>query len=181
MTSGWSAQVRALDSQRILTVLDQHDVRYVLVGGVAAMLHGFSGATFDLDAVPATTTANLNRLGSALMELDALPWADPGRRDLFADGKPPEADDFGYTAEGLRKARVWHLTSSAGLIDIAMDIDGVGDYSVLAKSAVTQRVFGIGVRCASLEDIITSKRAAARPKDLRALAELEQLRDNMNR
>lgn len=177
MTRGWSSEVRELDAGRILAALKQHDVRFVIVGGIAAMLHGYTGATFDVDAVPAATTANLDRLGKALMKLKAVVWADPSRRDLFPDGRPPEADDFGYTAEGLRNARVWHLTSSAGLIDIVMEIDGVGGYATLRKGANTMTVFGIELAVASLDDIITSKRFVARPKDLRALDELERLRD----
>lgn len=177
MSGGWSSEVHPLDSERILSMLNEHGVRYVVVGGIAAIVHGFSGATFDLDVVPAATTANLNRLGRALMALHALVWADPARSDRFPDGKPPEADDFGYTAEGLRRARVWRLTSEAGLIDIAMTIDGVGDYVELTRHAHRKEIFGFDVEVASLDDIIASKRAVARPKDLRALPELEALRD----
>jgi hypothetical protein len=177
MKTGWSDEVAPLDSERILRVLRARQVRFVLVGGIAAVVHGYSGATFDLDAVPAADTANLNRLGRALAKLRAVIWADPSRSDLFADGRPPEADDFGYTAEGLRRHRVWHLTSDAGLIDIAFAIDGVGDYATLARNADRVEAFGVRFQIASIDDIITSKRAVARPKDLRALPELEALRD----
>lgn len=175
MTDGWSSGVSPLDTERILRTLTKHRVRFVLVGGVAAIVHGFSGSTFDLDAVPDDGTANLNRLGRALLELRAVVYADPTRKDLAADGKPHEADDFGYTAEGLRKAAVWHLTSKAGMIDIARAIDGVGGYRDLSR--LKREVFGMTIEVATLDDIIASKRAVARPKDLRALPELERLRD----
>lgn len=181
MTQGWSSRVAPLDTERILRTLRGHGVRFVLVGGIAALVHGYSGATFDLDAVPAPDTANLNRLGRALEELEAVVWADPARSDLFADGRPPEADDFGYTAEGLRHQPVWHLTSSAGLIDIAFEIDAVGGFAALNPGAKRVEIFGMRVQVASLTDIITSKRAVARPKDLRALPELESLRREQGR
>ena len=96
--------------------------------------------------------------------------------DLLAAGKPPEANDFGYTAEGLRHADVWHLTSDAGLIDVAFRARAIGDYSSIAPSAEKRTVFGLHVLVASLDQIIASKRAVARPKDLRVLPELEDLR-----
>ena len=175
MTDGWSSNVSPLDTERILRTLTNHRVRFVLVGGVAAIVHGFSGSTFDLDAVPDVGTANLNRLGRTLLELGAVVYADPSRRDLAADGKPPEADGFGYTAEGLRNEAVWHLTSTAGMVDIARAIDGVGGYRDLSR--LKRTVFGITIEVASLDHIIASKRAVARPKDLRLLSELERLRD----
>ncbi len=175
MPDGWTSEVRALDTARILRVMQHHGVKVIVVGGIAAVLHRWSGSTFDLDLVPQRTTANLNRLGLALQVLTAEVWADPARQDLSPMGKPPEADDFGYTAEGLRRHEVWHLMSSAGPIDIASSIEGVGGYEALRVDAEERRVFDVDVVVASLQDIIASKRAAARPKDLRALPELEDL------
>jgi hypothetical protein len=172
---GWSGDVHPLETERIIGALARRKVKAVIVGGIAAILHGWAGSTADADFVPAPDTENLNRLGRALRDLNALVWADPSRKDLLATGKPPEADDFGYTAEGLRKHRVWHLTSDAGPIDITFSIDGVGGHARLLRKARHMKVFGVGIEVAALEDIIESKRAVARPKDLRALPELEAL------
>lgn len=181
MADGWASTVHPLDTERIITTLAEHRVRFALVGGIAAIVHGYSGATFDFDLVPSAETANLNRLGRALQALNAVVWADPSRKDLFAGGTPPEADAFGSTAKGLRSQRVWHLTSDAGLIDIAMQIDGVGDYRALKPALETTNVFGVDIGVASLRDIIRSKRAVARAKDLRALPELEDLLEQRTR
>ena len=167
--------MRPLNTERIFKALNNEDVRYVVVGGIAAVMHRWSGTTADLDIVPAASSVNLNRLGRALQALNAIVYADPDRADLFSDGKPPEADDFGYTAEGLRRQPVWHLTSDAGPIDLSFQIDGVGDYEVLSSGAERREVFSLDVMIASLRDVITSKRAVARPKDLRVLPELEEL------
>lgn len=175
MPEAWSSDLHPLDTARILRVLEANGVRAIVVGGLACIVHGWAGSTFDADMVPASDDDNLNRLGRALQEVRAVVFADPGRRDLLAGGKPPEADLFGYTAEGLRGARVWHLTSDAGPIDITFEIDGVGGFERLEESAQTKEAFGIAFRVASLEDIVASKRAVARPKDLRALPELEDL------
>lgn len=181
MAEGWSSEVRPLDTQTILSVLRTHGVKYTLVGGIAAILHQWSGSTADLDIVPATDTANLNRLGNALLELNAVVWADPTRTDLIQGRKPPEADGFGYTAEGLRHVKVWHLTSDAGLIDIAFLIEAIGNYLQIKPEAEEREVFGFHISIASLDQIIASKRAVARPKDLRVLPELEELRQRQSR
>lgn len=175
MRKGWSSKLQPLDTEAIFKALEDQAVQYVVVGGIAAVLHRWPGATADLDIVPADSSANLDRLGRALHLLNAVVYADPDRDDLFANGKPPEADDFGYTSEGLRRHRAWHLTSDAGPIDLAFQIDGVGNYKVLSSDSESRAVFGIKVMVASLEHVITSKRAAARPKDLRVLPELEEL------
>lgn len=177
MPDQWSSELRPLDTEMIFQAFEDEGVQYVVVGGIAAVLHRWSGATADLDIVPAGGSANLDRLGRALRSLDAVVYADPERNDLFADGKPPEADDFGYTAEGLRRHRVWHLTSDSGPIDLSFQIDGVGDYETLRSKAEPRAVFGLRVMIASLDHVIASKRAVARPKDLRVLPELEELRN----
>lgn len=171
----WSSRLQPLDTESLFRTLSKERVRFIVVGGLAAVLYRWSGSTADLDIVPAEDSTNLNRLGRALRSLDAVVYADPDRDDLFADGKPPEADDFGYTAEGLRRHPVWHLTSGSGPIDLSFRIDGVGDYQMLSRDAETRTVFGLHVVVASLEHVIASKRAVARPKDLRVLPELEEL------
>ncbi|MEO7804313.1 MAG: hypothetical protein ABIS18_08040 [Actinomycetota bacterium] len=178
MPDAWSSELQPLDTETIFRALELEAVRYVIVGGLAAVLHRWSGTTADLDIVPADSSANLNKLGRALRSLNAVVYADPGRDDLFENGKPPEADDFGYTAEGLRRHRVWHLMSDSGPIDVTFEIAGVGDYQKLRNEAESRDVFGLNITVASLEHVITSKRAVARPKDLRVLPELEELRDD---
>lgn len=181
MGNAWASELHPLDTEKIFRTLEEQRVRYVVIGGIAAILHEWSGSTADLDIVPAPGSANLNRLGRALRLLNAVVYADPDRKDLFAGGKPPEADDFGYTAEGLRKHPVWHLTSDAGPIDLAFQMDGVGDHKALIDNAESRSVFGLTVMVASLEQVIKSKRAVARPKDLRTLPELEDLLKNKGR
>jgi len=175
VADGWTATARPLDVRKILGALDDAGVEYIVVGAAAAIFHAWSGTTIDFDLVPRGVTANLNRLGRALRSIDAKVWADPARSDLLAEGKPPEADDFGFTAEGLRHARVWHLSTDAGPLDVAFDIAIGGGYDELIVGAERLSAFGIEVHVASLRQIIASKRALARPKDLRVLPELEDL------
>jgi hypothetical protein len=57
--------------EEILAVLDRHGVAYVLIGGYAALLHGSTLPTTDLDITPRRDRDNLTKLVAALDELDA--------------------------------------------------------------------------------------------------------------
>lgn len=57
---------------RILRVLSAHEVEFIVVGGVSAVLHGAPVTTFDLDIVHRRTPENIDRLLAALRELDAI-------------------------------------------------------------------------------------------------------------
>lgn len=176
MPHPWTATVRALDVREIVRVLSDHGVEHVLVGGIAAIFHGYAGATFDADVVPDLDTANLARLASALRALDAELYADPRRADLGADGSPPEADDFDLEApETFRRRLSWFFSTSAGRLDVLLVIDGPGGYATIAPRAIRTTVGGAPVLVIALDDLIESKETAGRPKDLAALDELRRL------
>lgn len=171
----------ALRPRELLEALERHGVRYVLVGGLGAIVHGYPGFTQDADITPALDTENLNRLGDALWDLKAAVYAHPARTDLFPDGRAPETDDFGFKAEPLRRHKAWHLRTTAGDVDLVYFPEAIGGYDELAERAVVYEAFGVRVPVASLDDIIRSKRALARDKDLQALPLLEQLRDRLRK
>jgi hypothetical protein len=74
--------VSGFDPDALLEVLHRHEVRYVLIGGLAAALRGSATPTFDVDITPAAGAANLGRLSAALKELDARIRVDRGTRRL---------------------------------------------------------------------------------------------------
>jgi predicted nucleotidyltransferase len=67
------------------------------------------------------------------------------------------------------------LTTELGAIDLLGEITGGGGYEDLLPDCVTITVFGVVCRCLRLERLIHVKRAAGRPKDLEAIAELEAI------
>jgi hypothetical protein len=177
----WTAQRRPLDAIRLFTVMHEHDVQFVVVGGLAAIAHGFSGTTRDADTVPAYEVENLERLAGALRELDAVLYAYPERTDLGADGSPPELEGFELTGAHLGTNRIWQFMTDAGPIDVLLVIDGPGGYDVLIRNAEPRPVGDFEVMIASLDDLIESKETAGRDKDLRALGELRRIRDRRQR
>lgn len=159
---------RFFDPERILRVLDQHQVQYVLVGGLAATLRGSPTVTYDVDVAAEQSLANLQRLADALEELGAVRYTDPD-----APLSPPRADEF--------IERIEQFASPVGYIDVIREIRAVGGYDRLLGGAEAVDVAGIVVRVASLDDVIASKEAAGRSKDLAALPALYALRDELQR
>jgi hypothetical protein len=163
--------VAALEPDALFGCLDRHGVRYVLIGGLAAVLYGSPLVTADADICPSRHPDNLRRLASALAELDARI-----RTPDAAGGVP-----FPHVAEFLANVSLLNLVTRAGELDIAFEPAGTAGYDSLAPDASSITVRGVAVPVASLDAVIRSKEAANRPKDLRALPVLRQLRDEIRR
>lgn len=158
------------DPVEIVRTLDRHGVRYVLVGGVAARLHGSPTLTEDVDVTPERSTENLTRLASALADLDARLAAPNAPAGLTI---PLDAETF--------SSPVMSFVTTAGIIDVVLDVLGIGGHARLDRDAVTFEVNEIRIRVSSLDDIIRSKRAASRPKDRAHLETLLALQNELRR
>lgn len=135
----------------------------MLVGGVAATLHGSARLTQDVDVVYSRDPDNLARIGSALAPLRPyLRGAPPGL---------PFTLDERTLAAGLN----FTLTTSAGDIDLLGEIPGAGTYDAMLPHTVEVDLFGARCRCLDLPTLIRAKIAAGRPKDLEVLAELRAI------
>src|SRR5213594_1568662 len=141
--------------------LEAHGVRYLLIGGLAATLHGSPLRTGDADICPAKDAENLEHLARALEAMDARIRApDAGVR---------------FACDARFLAGVEHLTTRFGDLDIAFRPAGTGGYDDLLQGAERYDLEGLVVPVASLPDVIRSKKAANRPKDHAALDTLQEL------
>ena len=154
-----------LDLRRLLGALHRLQVRYVLIGGLAAVYHGSPFPTEDADITPATGADNLQRLSAALSDLKARV-----RTESVAQGLP-----FAHDAQALAAASTWNLTTEAGDLDISFTPDGTTGYGDLSREAEAAVLYGLVVHVASLADVIRSKQAANRPKDQRVLPTLRRI------
>lgn len=155
-----------LDPGAILRVLSEHGVRYVVIGGFAAIYHGSPHVTFDIDITPERSAENLDRLSSALRELGAA---------IRAEGVEPLP--FNHDGRFLGAVEVWNLRSPHGDLDISFTPAGTAGYDDLHRDAVDTTVLGVRIEVASLADVVRSKEAADRPKDHLSLPVLRRLLD----
>ncbi len=149
------SDVAAFDPERLIKALSHHHVRFVLIGALAARLHGFPRLTAAADITPADDMRNLERLAAALEDLDAKVYTE----------SVPEGLVFDRSAAALSRATMWNLVTNAGRLDIAFLPAGTKGYEDLAKDAERFEAFGVQFLAASLDDIIRSKSATGRAKD----------------
>ena len=153
-------EARPFDPERLVRVLAEHGVEYVMVGALAARLQGFPRMTADLDITPSEAPENLERLASALRVLDAR---------VFTDGIP-EGLTFDCSARTLANGRLWNLVTDSGRLDVVFVPAGTDGYPDLRASAVTFEAFGVRLEVAVLQDILRSKEASDRPQDRQDVA-----------
>jgi predicted nucleotidyltransferase len=153
------------DPQEIFAALERHGVRFVVIGGVAAILHGAPHVTTDVDIVPEEGRDNLARLSAALKELNAR---------IRVVGEP-EGIPFDHSAESLTRVRIWNLVTDRGNLDLTFVPSGTRGYDDLVRDAEPMTVRGVEVPVASLADVIRSKEAAGRERDRLVLPTLRRL------
>jgi hypothetical protein len=150
----------------LLEVLERRRVRYVVIGGFAAQLHGSPYDTADIDIAPDRARRNLGRLCEALGELaaDLRPGNQAGPSKLVLE--PAFLDRFQNLA----------LVTRHGNLDICLAPDGTRGYADLRRAAERERITEtLEIEVASLADVIRSKQAAGREKDLLHLPTLRRL------
>jgi hypothetical protein len=155
----------------MLRLLERHGVRYVLVGGLAATLHGSPLRTGDADICPARDVENLRALAAALVEM--------GARIRAADASDGLA--FACDASFLGRVELLNMTTRLGDLDVTFRPAGTGGYEDLRANACSYDLGGLVVPVAALADVIRSKEAAGRPKDLAALPTLRALLERAGR
>ena len=158
------------DPVRICEILNEERVQYVVIGGIASVMHGSSLTTRDLDLVPARDDDNLASLARALRRIHAK---------LRTGSEPVE---FPIDATFLGRSEFsLSLVSDFGDLDLAFAPSGplIGYEDWAANARAMQMREGLTVLVGSLDAIIDSKRAAGREKDIAALPLLESLREHL--
>ncbi|MFZ0383283.1 MAG: DUF6036 family nucleotidyltransferase [Solirubrobacteraceae bacterium] len=167
-----------LDVGQVLRALSEHQVDYVLIGGVAIQAYGHVRTTVDLDVIAAWTLENMRRLAPALEQLDAR------LRGVDADLLGIDVTDPRQLLEGGN----FLMRTAHGDLDVfAVDqtAGAPGSYEQLRARAVPIEALGVTMLVAHPEDLIRMKSAASqfrdrperkRRQDLDDIAVLERLR-----
>ena len=157
------------DPRKLLETLVRHDVEFVLIGGLAGVARGSAYVTLDLDIAYAGARANLERLATALLELDATLRGAPA-------GLP-----FTLDAKTLANGANFTFDTRHGPLDILSDPAGAPAYSILRDAGEELLVEDMRIRVASLDHLIAMKEAAGRPKDLLMASEYRVISDELRR
>lgn len=155
------------DARELFNALAHNQVEYVTIGGIAVQAHGGQRLTQDLDVAIASSTENLTRLASALLDLDARILGPDGRRSQSVP-----------TAPLLASSDQWHLITIHGPLDILTLPAHLGSFADMRGRAHEVPLGDLSIPIAHREDLLTMKRAAGRPQDLADVRLLESLDDS---
>lgn len=160
------------DPVAICRVLSEHGVKYVVLGGFAAVIHGSSLPTEDIDVIPSRDMENLGRLADALKTMNAA--------IRTSDGPVHTRIDAAFMTN---VPNMLNLVTDHGDVDLVFNpAGGMSDFEEWSQRADSAQLEpGLVVAVAALDDIIASKSAANRLKDQRSLPYLESLRDELRR
>jgi len=153
----------------LLSALRSEKVAFVIIGGVAATLHGSARLTNDLDVVYARSAENIECLARALAPFEP-----------YLRGAPPGLP-FQFDSATIKRGLNFTLRTIAGDIDVLGELTGVGSYTAVKAESLEASLFGDSYSFINLDALLRSKRAAGRAKDLEVVAELEAIREERDR
>lgn len=155
------------DLKQLLERLADADIEFVIVGGFAAVLHGSTLVTRDLDVCTVLTDVAVAKLRKILANLTPVHRVGGGRLSFLTNPDP------GIELKNL------YLETDAGAIDFLTSITGVGNFQRVRAGAVEVELFGRRCLVMSLADLIAAKRAMGRDKDQLAAQELEAIAERL--
>jgi hypothetical protein len=159
----------SLKLRQLVEALDRHAVDFIVIGGIAGIIHGSAHPTYDFDVLYARDARNMERMAAVLQELDVtLVNATP---DL----------PFQVDARTLAAGSNFTFESDLGRFDILGYAEGMRDYEVMRVDSRVEVLWGFPVRTVSIDDLIRMKRAAGRPKDKQMAEELIALAEGQRR
>ena len=160
------------DFLETLNVLHDHRVDFVIVGGVAAVLHGGSRVTFDLDVVPSLTPESWQSAVDLLWERGARPRIpEPLERIRDVEQVRCWRREKGMLALNFR--------TSDGSTEVDLLVGESDAFDELKERAVEVKVDRRTFFVASIDDLISMKQRAGRPQDLLDITELRNIRKRL--
>lgn len=153
---------------KYFSALAEHRIDFILVGGLADAVHGFSNATIDMGIVVPRNEETIGHLIEFLRETKAR----------LRIPEPPYGLDFDWNDREFFQFRtVVNCMTEYGPCDIMFEAEGIGSYEDILPRSDMWEMWGVKVRVASLEAIIAGKEASDRPKDRDVLPSYYRLRD----
>lgn len=153
------------DLQALLKLLIHSPVEFVLVGGFAAVLHGCNQTTRDIDICVIYSHEQIRLLREILRPFHPRHrMEDPKRSFLDAP-------------KDLSKEQDFYLLTDLGELDVITRVEGIGNYYDVLQNSQEIEIYGGKCRLISIDDLIKSKKALGRHRDLVTAMELEAIRE----
>jgi predicted nucleotidyltransferase len=150
--------------RKVIEALHAARVRFVIIGGVAMRLQGCSHITDDIDVCYSRDRDNLGSIAGALSP-----------HHIRLRGAPADLP-FIFDVRTLQFGQNFTLRTDIGDVDILADAAGVDSFEGLWERSSEMDLYGMRVRVASIDDLLSMKRAANRAKDQNHIMELEALK-----
>jgi len=144
------------------------EVDFVLVGGLAAVTHGSSMTTQDIDICCTFSPDNLLRIQSALADVHPVHRMTPKRIPLE------------LTEHQCASLKNLYLDTDIGQLDCLGEVLGLGNFDAVKRLSESIDIDGKECRLLTLEALIRAKQAMGRPKDIETIRQLEAIRKERN-
>jgi hypothetical protein len=148
----------------LLERLLEHEIDFVLAGGLACAVHGSPLLTQDLDICISINKKEISKLRQALRDLSPRHRMNPGFKPSFLD--------YPETLDGVKNI---YLETDLGILDILSELSPIGDFETVKKRSIPISLYGHTCNVVSIEDLIQIKETMTRPKDKEAAAYLKEI------
>jgi hypothetical protein len=157
-------EMGVLQDEKLLRLLVEKRVEFVLIGGLAMRVHGSAHITEDVDVCYSRTKENIQRLAEAMAALHP-----------YMRGAPPGLP-FRFDAPTIQAGLNFTLICDLGEADFLGEVSGIGNYEKVLAQSEERMLYGVPVRVLSLDGLLLAKKAAGRRKDHGHILELEELK-----
>jgi hypothetical protein len=163
-STGVELAAMAMQEEPLIHLLTDHDVEFVLIGGLAMRVHGSAHITDDFDVCYRRTPENIARLAAAFAPMHP-----------YLRGAPPGLP-FRFDPPTIQAGLNFTLDTDLGDVDVLAEVSGIGTYEQALAQSKEYTIFGRPVQVLTLVGLIAAKKAAGRAKDRLHLLELEELK-----
>jgi hypothetical protein len=158
-----------MDYQGLIKRLVENEVQFIIIGGFAAVLHGSSVMTEDLDLCVSFKKNNIEHLLKAFKDIH------PEHRLI---GKTRPVDE---SAERLSAYKNLYLKTDLGYIDLLSELPGIGEYEEIIEHTIIISLFDMNCRVLDIETLIKAKKGMKRSKDKETIVQLKAIRERKNK
>lgn len=157
------------DLENLLKILLNHNIDFVVIGGLAAILHGSSVVTQDIDICTPLSAENIDKIRNCLREYHPFHRMTSPKLSFM---KIPEK---GKSLKNL------YLETDIGTLDMLTEVTGLGNFKEVQKHAIEVEIFDQKCKVLSIDALLEAKQRMGRDKDKAVIKELNVIREKITK